>query len=1647
MSSKWVDANGNQWRFSAATNTWQALVNGRWVARPLPAGGLKRGDLDRYKPGTAIVETMGPPGASGAPGPMMSVQPLNTKSTPDDDDQFILADSDDSWNLRKISSTDLKSAMLNHVYTTEVSLSNKTLINPRVSDTIRDGAGGSVLKIEGASGSVNHLAVRSSATGNAVGLTATGSDSAINIAIDPKGAGQVLLGGVPAVTTTGTQTLSGKTLSLGSNTVTGTTAQFNTALVDNDFATVAGAETLTNKTISLTNNTLVGTIGQFNTALTGADFATIAGTETLTGKTLTSPTITGASITGSSVTGASALSMGNTTLTGTTTPLFVSLGGTYGTNTPGHAANLKLKVHEDTSAAFGLGISASSLEYQVPLSNYAHRFYAGGTEVAAITSTGITASGVAVPTVSSTSTLTNKTLSGANNTFSAVPQSAVTNLTSDLAARELAANRGQPSGYASLDSGGKVPVTQLPHSIMQYQGTWNVSTNTPALADGAGDTGDVYRVTVGGSRNLGSGSITFDVGDYAIYNGTVWEKSDTTDAVASVNGYTGNVSLNKSDVGLGNVDNTSDATKNAASATLTNKTISLASNTLTGTVAQFNTALSDGDFATLAGTETLTNKTLTDPRIRAVLNLAGQSGIVQDYEKIYLSPEGQSAFQVQSGSNAVNYIHVQGRATGGKPTITAAGSDTNVSLNLASQGTGTVQANGVDLVTLSGTQSLTNKTISLASSTVTGTVAQFNTALSDGDFATITGTETLTNKTLTSPRVNQILDTNGAIALNFSGTSSAVNYLWAANAVAADFPKLRALGSDTDVSLGFRPKGAGTFRFQAPAGEEALQIVPIASAVNYFRLDSSATGSPLPIWAGGYDTNISINLRPKGTGTVQQNGVDIVTISGTQTLTNKTLTGPKIETIRDNNNAAYLTTVPGSNRVYLSPNSKSVAEFINSATPSGMFRFFSSDSNSAEINAYSYTDANANLSLTTKGSGTVKANGVDVATISGAQTLTNKTISGSSNTITDLPASATPDAARLVCKTATGGSGVENGANTWAKLVTLTPAANGTCALLLGITTGTSFQPQTAILQVWAYATQPSPALPLVGVNLIGMPSSGYAFYADGFKVVNNGYGQPVELWIKKSDQYTSFSVTEISRSLDGAGTVTYNNNAAWQSAEPTGSAINTRSTGVTISGVPVVTTTATQSLTNKTLTSPRVNQLLDTNGATGLVISPTSGAVNYPKIYNDATTWVGYGTDGSATDINLQVLSKGTGSVNIYNGSIYNTRFVKGGGTPVNYVIVTSASTGNTPKINAGGTDANVNLNLAGQGTGVVQANGVPVVTTTGAQAVQNKTLDTTNTSTKFISRSVATVTAPTALGSTAATDYVTFANLPAATYEDVSTAPGTVALLHCDGANASTTITDSGVLLSNWTAVGGAQIDTAQSKFGGASIYFDGTGDYITATADPSNFAFGTGDFTIEMWIRPTDLSIIRNFVDFRPLSTQGSQYIVLNINASAQPVLLNNGSPMITGPTLSVNTWYHFALTRAGGATRMWVDGVSYGSWNGNTTNYVCPSGRPFIGTRSDGGGAEFVGWMDDIRITRAARYTAAFTPPTAPHPDPPAIKLPTAVGNTNRYTVCCTGPQPVLLSNGQGQTINGGGTVVIEQDESLDSVSTGAVWRLV
>jgi hypothetical protein len=90
---------------------------------------------------------------------------------------------------------------------------------------------------------------------------------------------------------------------------------------------------------------------------------------------------------------------------------------------------------------------------------------------------------------------------------------------------QLLSAKGVANGYASLDSGGKVPIAQLPSSIMEYKGMWNASTNTPTLANGTGDTGDVYICNVAGSVNFGAGVIVFAIGDYVIYSGSIWQRS------------------------------------------------------------------------------------------------------------------------------------------------------------------------------------------------------------------------------------------------------------------------------------------------------------------------------------------------------------------------------------------------------------------------------------------------------------------------------------------------------------------------------------------------------------------------------------------------------------------------------------------------------------------------------------------------------------------------------------------------------------------------------------------------------------------------------------------------------------------------------------------------------------------------------------------------------------------------------------------------------------------------------------------------------------------------------------------------------------------------------------------------------------------
>lgn len=140
------------------------------------------------------------------------------------------------------------------------------------------------------------------------------------------------------------------------------------------------------------------------------------------------------------------------------------------------------------------------------------------------------------------------------------------NLPGDLNAKINVSEKGAQNGVATLDSGGKVPASQLPSTVMEFRGIHDVSTNSPALSDGTGDPGDVYLVSVGGTRDYGSGAITLSAGDWLVYSGSVWQKSINSNAVVSVNGMQGVITINKTHVGLGNVDNTSDANKPVSTA-------------------------------------------------------------------------------------------------------------------------------------------------------------------------------------------------------------------------------------------------------------------------------------------------------------------------------------------------------------------------------------------------------------------------------------------------------------------------------------------------------------------------------------------------------------------------------------------------------------------------------------------------------------------------------------------------------------------------------------------------------------------------------------------------------------------------------------------------------------------------------------------------------------------------------------------------------------------------------------------------------------------------------------------------------------------------------------------------------------------------
>jgi hypothetical protein len=211
---------------------------------------------------------------------------------------------------------------------------------------------------------------------------------------------------------------------------------------------------------------------------------------------------------------------------------------------------------------------------------------------------------------------------------------------------------------------------------------------------------------------------------------------------------------------------------------------------------------------------------------------------------------------------------------------------------------------------------------------------------------------------------------------------------------------------------------------------------------------------------------------------------------------------------------------------------------------------------------------------------------------------------------------------------------------------------------------------------------------------------------------------------------------------------------------------------------------------------------------------------------------------------------------------------------------------------------------------------------------------------------------------------------------------------LLRCNGTDASTTFTDESSNAHTVTAVGNAQLDTAQKKYGTASALFDGTGDRLSF-ADAASLDISTGDFTVEFWVRFTNNA--ESWSNSYLLSqTEPSLYhpIVIYAEAPGGDYYTARLACYNTSNTLAINlshatplyenVWYHIAATRSSNTWRLFVDGASPVSVTSSAT-LKASSDAWAVGALGALGSAH-AGWIDDVRITKGvARYTSAFTPP--------------------------------------------------------------------
>lgn len=213
------------------------------------------------------------------------------------------------------------------------------------------------------------------------------------------------------------------------------------------------------------------------------------------------------------------------------------------------------------------------------------------------------------------------------------------------------------------------------------------------------------------------------------------------------------------------------------------------------------------------------------------------------------------------------------------------------------------------------------------------------------------------------------------------------------------------------------------------------------------------------------------------------------------------------------------------------------------------------------------------------------------------------------------------------------------------------------------------------------------------------------------------------------------------------------------------------------------------------------------------------------------------------------------------------------------------------------------------------------------------------------------------------------------------------TVLYLRANGTDASTTFRDYSATGRTITAQADTQVDTAQSKFGGASALFDGTGDYASAP-DSDDWNLGSGAFTVEAWVRFNNIAAAREIVG--QFDTNNQRGWTLDWNNTNELRLLYTTDGTAGTQTIetfswtpSTGVWYHVAITRSGNDLKAFIDGTQIGTTKTLSATIFNSSSVLTIGAiLSTGSPINLMnGWLDDIRIVKGtAVWTANFTAPS-------------------------------------------------------------------